>query len=98
MEPYINTSLETVVIDYNAPSIPDSVRLLKPILYTNETGYFCLWGSDPKQGVYGCGISQQEAITDWVNHLKERLEGDLTNDPLGQRLAEQMVHAKVDFK
>lgn len=98
MQQLKNGPLETVTIDYSASTIPASVRLFKPTIFTNEAGYFCLWGSDPQQGIYGCGISQQEAITDWVNHLRTRLEGDLANDPVGKELADAMVNAKVDFK
>lgn len=97
MEQTVN-ELQPVAVDYSVASLPASVRLFKPLLFTNAAGYFCLWGPSPKTGIYGCGDSQQAAISDWVNHLEARVNGDLENDPLGQRLSDEMVKAKIDFR
>lgn len=90
----INYSPSTVILNYERENLPASVRLFKPILIEGEAGYFCFWGPSPKDGVYGCGLSQQEAISDWVDHLKSRIESGIKNDPVAQRL----VEADIDFE
>jgi len=90
-------NLKSVELDYNCPSLPASVRLLKPRLLMSDVGFFCLLGENPRTGIYGCGISQQQALTDWVNRLKTRVQSEANDDPFVTGIAERMVEAKIDF-
>ena len=56
--------------DYNSPLVPESVKVLRPVITRDRGGYFCLYGSDPLEGVAGYGSTPEEAMRDFDNQLK----------------------------
>jgi hypothetical protein len=65
-----------IEVDYNDNEIPESVRILKPLLFLEESegelrAYCVVLGPDPQAGIFGCGDTPNEALQDWDNHLQE---------------------------
>lgn len=56
--------------DYNSPLVPESVKVLKPVIKKDGGVYSCLYGPDPIQGVAGYGSTPKEAMKDFDNQLK----------------------------
>ena len=71
-----------VDLDYNASNIPSTVTEFKPVVFHDGDAYCCMLGSNPQEGVFGCGCSPQEAMEDWAKHFDERLEKPYENDQL----------------
>jgi hypothetical protein len=63
--------LDKIEIDFTDPALPESVMILRPLLFYKEGGYCCILGPDPQRGVLGCGYSAKEAMSDFDQHLQE---------------------------
>ena len=77
-----------VSVDYTDDKLPVSVRALKPVVFQDGDSFCCLLGPDLQAGVFGCGASAKEAITDWDIHLKERIKDPIENDEVTQYIKE----------
>jgi hypothetical protein len=66
--------LETVSIDYNSGDVPSSAKEFKPAVYKDRSMFCCILGPNPETGVFGCGDTLHEALTDWDRHLQERIK------------------------
>ncbi|ACU60708.1 hypothetical protein [Chitinophaga pinensis] len=67
-------------IDYGQPELPRAIRELHPVLFKEGDSYCCLLGPDPQAGIFGCGATPGEALTDWDEHLRERMKTPDAND------------------
>lgn len=76
----------TISLDYNSGDIPESVKKLKPILFHEGDAFCCLLGSDPQEGIFGCGQTEKEALEDWDNKAKERVKAMEPNDTVVQNI------------
>jgi hypothetical protein len=77
-----------IPIDVNDTEIPESAKLLKPLLFLEETheprAYCVVLGPDPQAGIFGCGDTPTEALWDWDNHLKEFIENHEAGDEVAE--------------
>lgn len=48
--------------------------VLHPTVFHEGDAYCCILGEDPVQGVFGCGNTPEEAVKDWDETLRIRLE------------------------
>ncbi|CAM3618622.1 MULTISPECIES: hypothetical protein [Sphingobacterium] len=71
-----------VPIDFEAEELPREIRELRPVVFREETSYWCLLGPDPHRGVFGNGESPAEALEDWLINLRKRLKQSDENDEL----------------
>lgn len=79
----MNVSKEVAVpIDYQRPGIPYTASVLQPILFKNGDDYCCVLGADPQSGVVGYGRTPEQAIQNWDELLKDRIETAGDDDPL----------------
>lgn len=69
-----------VPVDFEDESLPDSVRIFRPLLYMDGDLYCCIMGADKQTGVYSCAKSPEEALQGWDKNLQDRViyhqEGD----------------------
>jgi hypothetical protein len=65
--------LNTIDLALLQDDLPESVRLLRPVLWQEGDHYCCLLGADRQTGVFGTGKSPESAMLDWDRHLSERL-------------------------
>jgi hypothetical protein len=86
--------LETLEVDYESEDLPVSVRELRPIVYKDGDSICSVLGSDPQDGIFGCGISPEAALKDWDHHLKERLNNPLPNDEVVEFIQDSMDATK----
>lgn len=63
-----------VPYDYEDPVLPDEVRQFKPILYKKEETFHCVLGESESEGISGLGSTEDEAIVDWVQAFRERIQ------------------------
>jgi hypothetical protein len=73
-----------VAIDFEAENLSQEIRELRPVVFQEEDSFCCLLGPDPQAGIFGCGNTPQEALSDWQKHLKERVQQPIGNDEVAQ--------------
>lgn len=56
----------------NVP-LSGAAKALKPVLFKEGDSFCALLGPDPQAGVFGCGPTPKQALSDWDEHLKEYL-------------------------
>jgi hypothetical protein len=61
-------------LDYNDADLPEPVRQFKPVLYKDGDSFSILLGPDPQEGVYGRGLSVDEAIKNWEQHFNDEID------------------------
>jgi hypothetical protein len=57
-------------------------EVLKPVVFKEGDSYCCLLGPDPQAGVFGCGDTPMEALSDWDANLQARLRSADPSDPV----------------
>jgi len=85
-----------VEIEYEAKDIPERVRVLRPVLFTEADMYCCILGPDPKTGIFGVGSTPAESLRDWERHLDERLSATTEDDEITQEILAQLKARKED--
>src|SRR3569833_485796 len=77
---------DIIPLEYTDESLPEAVRKWRPILYKDEAAVCCILGSDPMEGIFGCGDTPDAAIKDWNEHFKE-----FVNKPGNEEMLPQLV-------
>lgn len=58
--------------DYEAEGVAEPVKQFRPLIYQEDEKTVCvILGPDPQAGVFGCGCTVEEAVSDWVAHFKQ---------------------------
>ncbi|WP_285011220.1 hypothetical protein [Pedobacter faecalis] len=70
--------------------LPTAAEVLHPVLFKEGDQYCCLLGPDPQAGVFGCGTSAQEAVNDWEQELKDRVNNAGASDKLTSQIIEEL--------
>lgn len=55
-------------------------EVLHPTVFKEGDTYCCILGMDPVEGVFGCGDTPEEAVTDWDETLRIRLKESADDD------------------
>jgi hypothetical protein len=76
-----------VPIDFDAEDLAYEIRELRPVVFEDGGSYCCLLGPDPQAGIFGCGDTPEQALSDWQQHLKERM-----GKPIGDDQVAQYIH------
>ncbi len=63
-----------VPLDFESEELPVEIRALRPVVFREETSYWCLLGPDPHQGIFGNGETVMDALADWLENLRLRLK------------------------
>jgi hypothetical protein len=61
-----------------------TVNRLNPSIFRKGNVYYCLFGPDPKAGVFGSGPTLEAAIKDWDQHLGEFVLSHDVDDPVAE--------------
>lgn len=64
---------QKVCLNLDDPEIPQTARILKPVVYHEGNRYSCLLGPDPQNGVFSTGDTPREAIQNWADSLEARI-------------------------
>ena len=83
-----------VEIDFTDPSVPVSVKQFRPLLWREGNSFCCLLGPDMVHGVFGCGSTAEETLTDWSDNLQYRLDHPQENDCIVQYV-EDVLHSGI---
>ena len=51
--------------DYSSPLVPESIKLLKPLIRRDGNAFCILHGPAPEAGIFGCGDTPEEAMKDF---------------------------------
>ncbi|WP_205512819.1 hypothetical protein [Longitalea arenae] len=65
---------DIITIDFDAGDIPASVREFRPMVFREADRFCCILGPDPEIGIFGSGTSIEEALRDWDNDFKRRIQ------------------------
>lgn len=79
-----------IPIDYDSNKLSDFVKELRPVVYMEGKRFCCLLGPNPQEGIFGCGDSSDEAIQDWENTLKKRLEKAKDDDEIANYVKDSL--------
>ncbi|GAA4786892.1 hypothetical protein GCM10023231_13760 [Olivibacter ginsenosidimutans] len=79
-----------VTYNYEAPDVPEMVKEFRPTLFRDDNDYCCVLGPNPQMGIFGCGISQEEALRNWQHNLKRRITDADDNDEVAQYIIEAL--------
>lgn len=82
--------LETVDINFEDPSLPAFVQMLRPLVWHDENLFCVLLGPSPTEGVFGCGATIIAALEDWNTHVKERLTNINADDEVTRYLRDTL--------
>lgn len=63
---------DIITVDYKDFDI--AAQKLKPVVYRDGDAVCCLSGTDPVEGVFGCGDNVADAISDWKDTLILKLD------------------------
>ena len=83
-----------VPFDYTDDQLPEIVRLLRPLLYQDGELICCILGPDPQDGVFGTGMTPEEAISDWQKNLKDRLDHHAEDDEVAEYVIDSIKSSK----
>src|SRR5947207_2664795 len=79
-----------VEINFDDTTLSESMRTFRPLIYQDGDAYCCLLGPDPQEGVFGCGKTPQEALSDWDTHLQDRIQHHSPNDEVAQYICDTL--------
>jgi hypothetical protein len=79
-----------IPFDYTDSKLPEIVQLLRPLLYRDGELICSILGPDPKQGVFGSGMTPEEAIIDWQRNLKDRLDHHSADDEVAEYIIDSL--------
>jgi len=85
-----------VTYDCEAAGVPQPVKEFTPVIFTERDAYCVLLGPDPQVGVFGCGCTVDEAVSDWLEHYKDAAARP-GNDEVGQYIADTIATKKENF-
>jgi len=91
MEQMNTEGLELVRIDYDAADTPESVKQTHPVLYVDRDEFCCLLGPDPNAGIYGCGKTVQQALSEFDRRFPERKENPVHGDPVSEFIQQRHI-------
>ncbi|HQW16216.1 MAG TPA: hypothetical protein PKY86_05340 [Niabella sp.] len=83
-------------IDFEQDDLSKAVKDLHPVLWHDGQGYCCLLGPDPQEGILGCGMTKEEALSDWEINLRERVQTAGADDEVGQYVIDTLKISKKD--
>jgi len=63
-----------MLVDAKLNGIADK---LKPAVFRQGDSYCVLYGPTPENGIFGCGISIEEALADWEGNLIKTFHNDI---------------------
>jgi len=63
----------SIPFNYEGADVPAVISELRPQLFHDGEDYCCLLGPDIQSGIYGCGISTEDALRDWQQNLTKRI-------------------------
>ena len=93
----MNVDPESLVnIDFTTPETERTLKILQPVVYKDGDAFGCLLGEDPTVGIFGCGNSADEAISDWKDNLKSRINEHQENDELADFVIDSLSITKDD--
>jgi len=69
-----------VSLNYEEKELSRAVKELQPVVFQDGNEFCCLLGPDMKEGIFGCGISLQEALKDWERNLEKRINNATEGD------------------
>lgn len=75
----------------------NAAQALRPVVYVEGDKYCCLLGPNPRDGVFGCGNTPDEALNNWEQHLKDRLQNPGEDDYIVNYVMHVISERKEDF-
>jgi hypothetical protein len=75
---------ESKRIAYDLTKASEEAQKLEPVVFHEGDSYCCLLGPDPQEGIFGCGDNADEAVADWEQNLRKRLQKASDDDELVQ--------------
>jgi hypothetical protein len=79
-----------VKINYEDENLPRAVKTLKPVVFEDGDSFCCLLGPDPQEGVFGCGATKEEALTDWETNMRKRIIYHAPDDEVAQFIEDKL--------
>jgi hypothetical protein len=73
-----------IPFDYSDKDLPISVRTFRPLIFKDGDSYCVVFGPDPQAGVFGCGDTPKEALTDWDKNLYYRIREHEKDDDVAR--------------
>ncbi len=83
-----------VDIDFSDKQLPESAKILTPLVFRDGDSYCAVLGPDPQEGVFGCGKTPIEALKDWDKNLKAKKETKDPNDEVAFYINETLKPSK----
>ena len=65
------TDFVTVSIIFRKDEVPKSFLLERPQLRSDGNAFCCFTGSNPQEGILGCGDTPHAAMKDWSRHHRK---------------------------
>lgn len=80
------------------PGLPPAVKEFRPLVYQEGNAYCCVLGPNPQAGVAGCGSSPQDALMDWNEDFKRRIQNkaNVHRNEVTQFLLDSLAISKKD--
>lgn len=84
MEQMKADGLQTVEINFDDSTLPETVRKLHPLVWHDGNAYCAVLGPDMQAGVFGCGETVDAALNDWDQHITDYLENASAEDEMAK--------------
>lgn len=78
-----------IEIDYQDWTVNAATKALQPVVFKQGDAYFCLLGPDPQVGIFGCGDTAFDAITDWEQNMQARVQNQ-PNDEVSRYVKQRL--------
>ena len=85
-----------IELDLTSKKFSREVITLLPEVFKEGNSFCCLLGPDPQEGIFGCGDTPDEAISDWENSLRKRIEHPSEKDEVAQYVIDSLNTHKKD--
>ncbi|WP_217700122.1 hypothetical protein [Sphingobacterium sp. CZ-UAM] len=80
-----------VPIDFDSEELPYEIRELRPVVFKEETSYWCLLGPDVETGILGNGETVSDAFEDWLKMLRKRLKSTDDRDEVANFIRDSLT-------
>jgi len=57
----------------------------------------CLYGPDTTTGIFGCGGTEEKALEDWEESLKNRLINHPFGDPVAEAVLKMLDQSRGEY-
>lgn len=82
------------LVDFEDKNLSKAVRVFQPLVYMAGETFCVMLGPDAESGVFGKGISLEDALQEWETQLKDRIRFHKEEDEVANYIIDTLKTSK----